>query len=156
MLVSFAAYHLWLHWKPVGEHLARLFVDFEPGIHYSQCQMQSGTTGINTVRIYSPIKQVKDNDPEGVFIREWVPELSGVPDEDIAEPHKMEPMAQHFAGCSIGEDYPEPIVEHAVAYRMARDRVFELRKRPEARAEAARVQREHGSRRRPRRSGRAV
>jgi len=150
MLVSFAAYHLWLHWKPIARHLARLFLDYEPGIHYAQCQMQSGTTGINTVRIYSPIKQVTDQDPSGVFIRRWVPELAGVPDENLAEPHRMDPMTQHFARCSIGEDYPRPIVDHRRAYKEARDRVFALRKTPAARAEAARVQKRHGSRRRPR------
>ena len=150
MLVSFAAYHLWLHWRPVAQHLARVFLDYEPGIHYSQCQMQSGTTGINTVRIYSPIKQVADQDPSGVFIRRWLPELTGVPDENLAEPHRMDPMTQHFARCAIGEDYPAPIVDHRRAYKEARDRIFSLRKNPAARAEADRVQRKHGSRRRPR------
>jgi hypothetical protein len=63
MLVSFAAYHLWLHWRAPGLFLARQFLDFEPGIHWSQMQMQSGTTGINTLRIYSPAKQARDHDP---------------------------------------------------------------------------------------------
>ena len=65
MLVSFAAYHLWLHWREPGLFLARQFLDFEPGIHWSQMQMQSGTTGINTLRIYSPSKQARDQDPQG-------------------------------------------------------------------------------------------
>ena len=74
MLVSFAAYHLWLHWREPGLHLARQFLDFEPGIHWSQMQMQSGTTGINTLRTYSPAKQAADQDPAGECIRRWVPE----------------------------------------------------------------------------------
>ncbi|MEM7313178.1 MAG: FAD-binding domain-containing protein, partial [Planctomycetota bacterium] len=68
MLVSFASYHLWLHWRPTAVYLAQHFLDFEPGIHFSQFQMQSGTTGINALRIYSPIKQVVDQDPDGEFI----------------------------------------------------------------------------------------
>jgi deoxyribodipyrimidine photo-lyase len=149
MLVSFASYHLWLHWKHTAPVLARRFVDFEPGIHYAQFQMQSGTTGINTVRIYSPIKQVTDHDPAGAFIRRWVPELAEVPDEHIAEPHKMPPMTQHMAGVSIGDDYPEPIVDHTTAYRAAKDRIYALRRSGKARTEADRVQQRHGSRRRP-------
>lgn len=64
MLMSFATYQLWLHWKKPAIYLAQHFLDFEPGIHYSQVQMQSGVTGINTIRIYSPKKQLQDQDPE--------------------------------------------------------------------------------------------
>ncbi len=149
MLVSFASYHLWLHWRPTAVWLARHFLDFEPGIHFSQFQMQSGTTGINTVRIYSPAKQVKDQDPEGVFLKRWLPELEGVPGEFLAEPHTMPPLLQQGAGCVIGRDYPAPAVDHKQAYDAARRRMYELRRRTEARAEAKRVYQKHGSRRRP-------
>ena len=149
MLVSFAAYHLWLHWKPIAEHLATRFLDFEAGIHYAQCQMQSGVTGINTIRIYSPIKQAADQDPDGRFIRRWVPELIDVADEHIARPEGMPPLTQHMAGCRIGEDYPTPIVEHEVAYQEAKRRIFDVRGTSHARREASRVYRKHGSRRRP-------
>ncbi|MGR8921995.1 MAG: FAD-binding domain-containing protein, partial [Gammaproteobacteria bacterium] len=111
MLVSFASYHLWLHWRRPALHLAQLFLDYEPGIHYPQVQMQSGTTGINAVRIYSPIKQVHDQDPRGEFIRRWIPALAGVPDEFIAEPARMPRALQARVGCLIGRDYPAPVVE---------------------------------------------
>lgn len=150
MLVSFASYHLWLHWQPTAVFLAKHFLDFEPGIHFSQFQMQSGTTGINTVRIYSPIKQVTDQDPHGEFIRKYVPELAEVPNEYIAEPHKMPLMLQSAAGCRIGKDYPKPIVDHATAYRAARDRVNAIRRQDQSRVEAKRVQQKHGSRKRSR------
>lgn len=146
MLTSFASYHLWLHWRRPAVFLARHFLDFEPGIHFSQFQMQSGTTGINAVRIYSPIKQVTDHDPTGKFIRAFVPELANVPDKFLAEPHKMPLSTQDQVGCIIGQHYPQPIVEHTVAYKTARDRIYALKKLDVSRQEARRVQQKHGSR----------
>ncbi len=146
MVVSFASYHLWLHWRKTGVHLGRAFLDFEPGIHYSQVQMQSGTTGINTIRIYSPAKQVRDQDPTGLFIRRWVPELAGVPDSFLPEPHLMSSEEQSRSGCLIGRDYPAPIVEHAEAYREARRRVMAVRRKPDAKLAAEEVYKKHGSR----------
>ena len=150
MLVSFAAHHLWLHWRGFAPYLARQFIDFEPGIHYSQVQMQSGTTGINTVRIYSPIKQALDQDPEGVFIRRYVPELAAVPVEYLAQPHTMPADLQRRTGVRIGHSYPAPIVDHPTAYRAARERIAAVRRTTAAREEAGRVQEKHGSRRRGR------
>ncbi len=147
MLVSFASYHLWLHWQHTAPFLARAFLDFEPGIHYSQFQMQSGTTGINTLRIYSPAKQVLDHDPDGVFIRAELPALARVPARYLAEPHTMPLSVQREAGCIIGKDYPLPVVDHATAYREARERFASVRRRTDARAEADVIQKRHGSRR---------
>ena len=149
MLVSFASYHLWLHWQRPALYLARLFLDYEPGIHYSQIQMQSGVTGINTARIYSPIKQVAEQDPQGVFIRQFVPELSDVPDQHLAEPHRMTLMEQRLFGCTLGEDYPEPVVDHKIAYRSARDRIFEVKQNPNTREASEKLYKKHGSRKRP-------
>ena len=146
MLVSFASYHLWLHWRQTGLFLARQFLDYEPGIHWSQMQMQSGTTGINTLRIYSPTKQALDQDPQGLFIRRWVPELTKVPLPYLAEPWKMDPSVQRMAACMIGVDYPLPIVDDKAAMRTAKDRMYGLRKTPQAKLEAEDVQDRHGSR----------
>jgi len=137
---------LWLHWRQPAVFLAQHFLDFEPGIHFSQFQMQSGTTGINAVRIYSPIKQVMDQDPDGEFIRKFVPELSAVPKEFIAEPHKMPLLMQSMVGCRIGKDYPKPIVNHVEAYRHARERIYAVRAKAQARQDAREVMQRHGSR----------
>jgi len=147
MLVSFASYHLWLHWRPTGLFLAKQFLDFEPGIHWSQMQMQSGTTGINTVRIYSPTKQALDHDPDGRFIRKWVPELERVPLAYLARPWTMDASMQAESDCRIGSDYPQPIVDEKQALLDARSRLFALRQTEEARAEADQIQDRHGSRR---------
>ncbi len=146
MLMSFAAYQLWLHWKKPAEFLARQFLDFEPGIHYSQVQMQSGVTGINTVRIYSPIKQQRDQDPDGIFVRRYLPALRSVSDADLVAPHQMPPFVQALSGFQIGRDYPEPIVDEDASYRLAKDRIFEWKKRPQLKRRAQGVFQKHGSR----------
>ncbi|MFZ5505149.1 MAG: deoxyribodipyrimidine photo-lyase/cryptochrome family protein [Pseudomonadota bacterium] len=153
MLVAFSSYQLWNHWREPGLHLARMFTDFEPGIHWPQVQMQSGVTGINTLRIYNPVKQQLDQDPKGIFVRRWLPELARVPLSLLAEPWLMSIAQQREAGCLIGRDYPAPVVDHIVAARHARDAVWAVRKKPEAAAEARRVLVQHGSRN-PDREGR--
>ena len=149
MLVSFASYHLWLDWRQTGYHLARVFTDYEPGIHYSQLQMQSGVTGINTTRIYNPIKQSQDQDPKGQFIRQWVPELRNVSDMWIHEPWKMSSALQQRASCLIGEDYPAPIVEHSSAIKAARLGLSAALTQADYRQEANQIFDKLGSRQRP-------
>ena len=146
MLVSFASNHLWLHWRDTGIFLARQFLDFEPGIHWSQMQMQSGTTGINTLRMYSPTKQAQDHDPHGVFIRRWVPELARVPLPYLAAPWTMDIAVQRMAGCFIGHDYPAPVVDDKTAMKAAKDRMYGLRSTAVAHQEAGQVLARHGSR----------
>ncbi|MEM1301762.1 MAG: FAD-binding domain-containing protein, partial [Pseudomonadota bacterium] len=140
MLMAVASYHLWLDWRDTGLILARLFTDYEPGIHWSQTQMQSGTTGMNTVRIYNPVKQGKDQDPTGVFTRRWVPELADVPDENLQEPWKI--------GGVPG--YPDPIVDVVEAARAAREKVFAVRRGDTFRAEAQAIVTKHASRKKDR------
>jgi deoxyribodipyrimidine photo-lyase len=147
MLVSFASYHLWLHWRPTGQFLAQHFLDFEPGIHWPQMQMQSGTTGINSIRIYNPTKQVRDHDPEGEFIRRYVPELEDVPSEYIAAPAEMPDDVQREADCRIGRDYPEPIVDGKQAWKEANSRIWSVKNTEEAKKEADEIYERHGSRR---------
>jgi deoxyribodipyrimidine photo-lyase len=147
MLMAVASQHLWIHWRDSGLVLARLFVDYEPGIHWNQCQMQAGSTGINIVRLYNPIKQGLDHDPDGVFLRRWLPELQRVPAVHRHTPWTMGEAEQRAAGCLLGVDYPLPLLDHRQAAREARQRVWAIRQGEAFQRVAAAIQQRHGSRR---------
>ncbi len=123
MLVAFASYHLWLHWRPLALHLAQCFVDYEPGIHYAQIQMQAGTTGINPNRMYNPVKQSQQKDADGRFIHQWLPELRQVPASWLHTPWLMPAALQQRYACVIERDYPAPIVDLQQAQQHARARL---------------------------------
>ncbi|CAM9128338.1 unnamed protein product, partial [Heterosigma akashiwo] len=162
MLVSFACWNLWLDWRGIAGHLARCFLDYEPGIHYPQLQMQSGASGINAMRVYSVTKQGKDQDPEGAFVRRHVPELRGVPARYVHEPWKMVRSLQLKYGVRVGGGrgeamgkeeeeqagrwYPGPIVDEQRSARAAKDRYAAIRKLESTREMAREVFAKHGSR----------
>jgi deoxyribodipyrimidine photo-lyase len=143
MLVSFLCHHLAVDWRHGVQHLARLFLDFEPGIHYSQFQMQAGVTGINTIRIYNPVKQGQEKDSEGVFVKKWLPELAEIPVPLLHSPWELSAMEQLMYNLELGKDYPYPIVDLKQSYAQAQDLLWQWRKRPEVRREAGRLLERH-------------
>lgn len=146
MLVSVAAYPLWLHWRPVGEWLATQFLDYEPGIHWSQMQMQSGTTGINITRVYNPIKQAQDHDPQGIFVRRWLPHMRSVPDPWLFEPWKMPAHLQPARASTANPLIEKPVVDLTLAIRESKNKLHARRQSPEVRMGNQAVIDKHASR----------
>ncbi len=126
MVVSFFVFNLWQDWRDL-HFLARQFLDYEPGIHYPQLQMQAGATGTNIIRIYNPIRNSEKHDAEGVFIKKWVPELADIPANLIHEPWKLSAMEQELFNCEIGKDYPAPVVDLEKTRKSAGEVVWGLR-----------------------------
>ncbi len=143
MLVSFLTHHLQIDWREGVEHLASVFLDFEPGIHYAQFQMQAGVTGINTIRIYNPTKQAKEHDSDGSFIRAWCPELAELPNSLLFEPWLLTPMEELMYGVKLGEQYPERIVDTKNTYTETSKRLWAWRKRPDVKRESHRILQRH-------------
>ena len=143
MLVSFLCHLLRIDWRAGVQHLARQFLDFEPGIHYPQFQMQASVTGTNTIRIYNPTKQAQEHDPDGEFIKQWCPELAELPLPLLAEPWRMTAMEQTLYNCRIGSDYPAPIIDLTVAAKQARDLLWSYRQQPAVKQDGKRIVSRH-------------
>ena len=135
MIMSFASYNLWQPWQKTSPLLAELFVDYEPGIHISQVQMQSGVTGINLPRIYSVTKQSVEQDPYLQWTTKRLPILAGL---DQKNTHEAE----------LEGLYLEKIVDLKSSAKRARDLIWGIRGSPEFKNLARKVYLKHGSRKR--------
>ncbi len=122
---SFLTKDLGIDWRRGERWFMRLLLDGDEGNNNGNWQWIA-SVGADPQpafrRIYNPARHMERYDPEGAYVRRYVPELRDVPDEHLAEPWLMSEEEQQAAGCTIGEDYPEPIVDHAEARRSALER----------------------------------
>jgi len=132
MLVSFLTHHLWQPWQAGAAYLASLFLDFEPGIHFPQFQMQAGTTALHILRIYDPVKQGLENDPNAEFIQKWLPELRNLPPGLAHKPWEVTALEQGFYNFIPGVNYPSRIVDTQKTGKYAGDILWKRIKSPEA------------------------
>tara|TARA_R110001632_G_scaffold39718_8_gene99357 strand:+ start:1648 stop:2544 length:897 start_codon:yes stop_codon:yes gene_type:complete len=139
LTVSFFTHILWQPWQDATAHLSQMFLDFEPGIHFPQLQMQAGETGINNLRIYNPIKNGIEHDEEAVFIKKWVPELRNLDTPFAHEPYLMTPLEQQLHNFILGENYPLPIVDIKKNRKKASDVLWNMKKKSEVINESKRI-----------------
>jgi deoxyribodipyrimidine photo-lyase len=137
MCISYGVYGLHLDWRQLGRAIAKVFYDYEPGIHWSQVQMQAGVVGINTIRVYSPQKQLLDQDPDCEFVKRWIPELAAYSSDEIGN-------YDNFLA-DLGS-YPTPIVSFKDQSAAMKKVMYGVKKGPENRQLEAEIHRRHGSR----------
>jgi deoxyribodipyrimidine photo-lyase len=147
MVISFFTHHLCQPWQEAAHFLARMFIDYEQGIHYPQLQIQAGETGVNTIRIYNPVLKAKEHHPKAEFILQWLPELRHIPVPLIFEPWQLSAMQQALYQCRIGIDDPQPLVDVDAAAANVRDMLLSYRTEGEVRKENMRILQRHTLRR---------
>jgi deoxyribodipyrimidine photo-lyase len=117
IVASFLVKDLLIDWRWGERTFMQHLVDGDPAANNGGWQWTAGT-GTDAApyfRIFNPVLQGKKHDPDGHFVRRWLPELARVPDRYLHAPWEMPEDVQREAGCVVGQDYPAPIIDHAWA-----------------------------------------
>ena len=105
--------------------------------------MQAGVTGINMLRIYNPVKNGKEHDPKGVFIKQWIPKLRVLPEAIVHTPWLMNSFETSIYGFKLGKDYPKPIIDLEKSRKNATSTLWPMSKSPAVRKEGKRILAKH-------------
>ncbi|HYH93330.1 MAG TPA: deoxyribodipyrimidine photo-lyase [Candidatus Saccharimonadales bacterium] len=117
VVASFLTKHLLVDWRVGEAHFMRHLIDGDVASNNGgwQWSASTGTDPQPYFRIFNPVLQGRRFDPDGDYVRRWLPELAHVPTPRVHAPWEMRPDEQQAAACVIGADYPAPIVDHAEA-----------------------------------------
>lgn len=126
MCASVFCYILREWWRRGADFMYAHLIDADAAINYTQWQAQAGLVGVHPIRVYDPAKQVREYDPDGDFVREYVPELAPLPDEHLPRPEKAPLAVQDEAGVDVGTDYPYPVVDFEARADRAREEMARL------------------------------
>ena len=142
---SFLVKHLLLPWQDGARWFFDTLIDADLASNTMGWQWTagSGADAAPYFRIFHPVTQGERFDPEGIYIRKWVPELKNVPAHLIHEPWKMSLLEQSFYEVMIGKDYPFPIVDIEETRKTASEKVWSFRKTKEVKTEALRIVKKH-------------
>jgi deoxyribodipyrimidine photo-lyase len=121
VVASFLSKDLLIDWRRGERYFEHRLADADLAANNGgwQWSASTGTDAVPYFRLFNPVLQAKKFDPDGTFVRSMLPELRGVPNLYVHEPWEMPPIVAADAGVTIGKEYPEPIVDHAVARKRA-------------------------------------
>lgn len=134
IVASFLTKHLLIHWQRGEDWFWDTLVDADPASNSASWQWTagSGADAAPYFRIFNPITQGEKFDETGDYVRKWCPELARLPRKYLYQPWEAGPLILHEAGVKLGENYPDPIVDHKAGRQRALEAYEILKERRDA------------------------
>lgn len=111
-VASFLTKNLGIHWQMGAEWFESMLIDYDVCSNWGNWNYTAGVgNDARGFRFFNILKQSKDYDPDGQYVKHWLPELAHIPASKVHEPWKLLPVEQQRFGLQLGIDYPTPIVD---------------------------------------------